>query len=593
MTASQITEKEERPRKERGPRDMAEYLSPGVYVEEFESGMKAMEGVSTSTAGFVGMAERGATVGTPEFLTSFAEYQRKFGGYLSENTFGGNRYLPYAVEQFFANGGARCYIMRVAPGDAKTAGAVMSAIVVTAKSVGKWGDNVKIVAWAVSKAKSQVMAVDTDTATGSKSYQMKSASGFTVGDVVALVENGTPVAYNRIAKLQNDTVTFENEFEQDLVDAGMLPKKLIQSCELSLEISCGDEAEVYENVSFNPQSSDFIENRLSRSGLISIKYTPIDGIFPPMLALSGDADAGKAVFTLSGGSDGSCKTADDSVFIGGGDAPGKRTGLEAFREITNVSIMAIPGITSPAVQLALVTHCQNLASRFAVLDMPGEMTKPQELLEHRAIVDSDYAAMYHPWLQVFDMAAKKPAYIPPSGAVCGIYARSDIARGVHKAPANEVVNNCLGLSCLYNKGEQDLLNPAGVNLIRALPGQGIRVWGGRTCSSNSLWKYINVRRLFIYLEETIKSQTNWAVFEPNDEVLWARVGMTIRSFLRDMYRSGALVGATESEAFFVNIGPDTMTQQDILNGKLICVIGVSPSRPAEFVIFRITQNMKE
>ena len=164
---------------------------------------------------------------------------------------------------------------------------------------------------------------------------------------------------------------------------------------------------------------------------------------------------------------------------------------------------------------------------------------------------------------------------------------------MHKAPANEVVNNCLGLSCLYNKGEQDLLNPAGVNLIRALPGQGIRVWGARTCSSNNLWKYVNVRRLFIYLEETIRSQTNWAVFEPNDEVLWLRVQRTIVSFLRDMYRAGALVGATEDEAFFVNIGRDTMTEQDIANGKLICVIGAAPSRPAEFVIFRITQNMKE
>lgn len=562
-------------------------------MEEFESGMRAMEGVSTSTAGFIGMAEKGETVGTPEFITSFAEYQRKFGGYLSENAFGGNRFLPYAVEQFFNNGGARCYIMRVAPADAKAASAVMSSIVATAKSVGRWGNNIRIVAGTASKAKSQALAADADMTALGKTFQLKNASGFTVGDVVALVDNGAPVGYNRIVKIQDNTVTFETEFEQDIVDTAMLPKKVIESCEVSIEISCGGEVETYETVSFNPQSADFIENRLSRSNLISIQYNAIDEIFPPMLALSGDALATKSVFTLSGGSDGSCKKADDSIYIGGGDAPGKRTGLEAFKEITNVSIMAIPGITSPAVQLALVSHCQNLASRFAVLDMPGALTKPQDLLEHRAIVDSDYAAMYHPWLQVYDMAAKKPAYIPPSGAICGIYARSDVARGVHKAPANEVVNNCLGLSCLYNRGEQDLLNPAGVNLIRALPGQGIRVWGGRTCSSNSLWKYINVRRLFIYLEETIKAQTNWAVFEPNDEVLWARVGMTIRSFLRDMYRSGALVGATESEAFFVNIGPDTMTQQDILNGKLICVIGVAPSRPAEFVIFRITQNMKE
>lgn len=571
---------------------MAEYLSPGVYVEEFESGMRAMEGVSTSTAGFIGMAERGPVVGTPEFITSFADYKRKFGGYLSENTHGGNRFLPYAVEQFFANGGARCFVMRVAPADAKAASAVMSCVVLTAKNPGKWGNGIRVTVTASSKGKTQAVAV-TEDAAAAKTYTMKNASVFSVGDVVALYENGRLSGHNRVARVQGNEVAFENEFEQDIVDTGLVPRRVLATCEVNIEISCEDVAETYETVSLNPQDASYIENKLARSALVSVKVTPIDDVCPPMLALAGDAAGEKAVFTFSGGSDGSCKKVDDSIYIGGGDAPGKRTGLAAFEEVSNVSIMAIPGITSAAVQLALVAHCQNLASRFAVLDMPLEMTKPQDLLTHREIVDSDYAAMYHPWLEVYDMAAKRPAYIPPSGAVCGIYARSDITRGVHKAPANEVVNNCIGLSCMYNKGEQDLLNPAGVNLIRALPGQGIRVWGARTCSSNSLWKYVNVRRLFIYLEESIRTQTNWAVFEPNDEVLWLRVQRTIVSFLRDMYRSGALVGATEDEAFFVNIGRDTMTEQDIANGRLICVIGAAPSRPAEFVIFRITQNMKE
>ncbi len=572
---------------------MADYLSPGVYVEEFESGMRAMEGVSTSTAGFIGMAEKGAVVGTPEFITSFAEYKRKFGGYLSENAYGANRYLPYAVEQFFANGGSRCFIMRVAPADAKSAFAAVGACVITALNPGKWGNNIRVVVTAASKGKSQVTAASEDIASASKIYTLKNASAFSVGDVVALVENGKAVCYNRVAKIQGSTVSFENEFEQDIIDTNLIPRKVLATCEANISIVCDDVVESYENVSLNPSSSDYIENKLAKSGLVTIRTTAIDDICPPMLALAGDAASEKAVFVLAGGCDGSCKKADDSIYIGTDDAPGKRTGLAAFAEVSNVSIMAIPGITSAAVQLALVAHCQNLANRFAVLDMPYDLSKPQDLLAHREIIDSDYAAMYHPWLQVYDIAAKRPAYIPPSGAICGIYARSDETRGVHKAPANEVVNNCLGLSVMYNKGEQDLLNPAGVNLIRALPGQGIRVWGGRTCSSNNLWKYVNVRRLFIYLEETIRTQTNWAVFEPNDEVLWLRVQRTIVSFLRDMYRSGALVGATEDEAFFVNIGPDTMTQQDILNGKLICVIGVAPSRPAEFVIFRITQNMKD
>ena len=572
---------------------MAEYLSPGVYVEEFESGMRAMEGVSTSTAGFLGLAERGLVKGTPEYLTSFAEYVRKFGGYLPENAYGKNRFLPYAVEQFFANGGSRCYVMRVAPEDAKAAAAAMSSVVMTAKSPGKWGNGIRVTVSAASKAKTQVLEITEDVVTASKAYRVKNAAGFVPGDVVAFQDRGETAGYNRVTKIDGNSLYFENDFEQEVVDKNLIPQKLLATCEADIEVLCGDAVELFENVSLNPQSPDSIENKLSKSALVDVKINPIEEICPPMLALAGNASAQKAVFALAGGSDGDVLNVPDAAFIGGGAAPGTRTGLAAFEEISNVSIMAIPGITSAAVQLALVAHCQNLASRFAVLDMPCDMVKPQELLKHRAIIDSDYAAMYHPWLQVYDMAAKKAAYIPPSGAVCGIYARSDNTRGVHKAPANEVVNNAMGLSCLYNKGEQDLLNPAGVNLIRALPGQGIRVWGGRTCSSNSLWKYVNVRRLFIFLEETIKAQTNWAVFEPNDEVLWLRVQRTIASFLRDMYRSGALVGATEDEAFFVNIGHDTMTQSDILNGRLICVIGVAPSRPAEFVIFRITQNMRE
>lgn len=550
-----------------------------------------MEGVGTSTAGFIGLTERGAVRGTPEFVSSFADYRRKFGGYLPESTHGANRFLTYAVEQFFQNGGTRCYVMRVAPEDAKVASAARASLSVSAKSPGKWGDAICVLAQRSSKAKTQVMASSGD-AMGAASYTFKNASSFAPGDTVAIVENGTVTEYNRIVRIQGAQVTFETSVDIDLVDTGLLPRTTVESCEVDLEISWGEEVERYETVSLNPQSTDYIESRLARSNLVRVQCSSVDEIMPPMLVLAGSADSSRAVFNLSGGSDGSCREVADKVYIGEDTAPGKRTGLEAFREVTNVSIMAIPGVTAPAVQLALVAHCQTLQSRFAVLDMSVQSAKPQELLEHRSIVDSDYAAMYHPWLQMYDPMLGRPAFVPPSGAVCGIYARSDATRGVHKAPANEVVNHCMGLSCLYNKAEQDLLNPAGVNLIRALPGQGIRVWGGRTCSQNPLWKYINVRRLFIYLEESIKAQTNWAVFEPNDQVLWFRVQRTIASFLRDMYRAGALVGSTEDEAFFVNIGPDTMTPSDIQNGRLICVIGVAPSRPAEFVIFRITQNLE-
>jgi phage tail sheath protein FI len=252
--------------------------------------------------------------------------------------------------------------------------------------------------------------------------------------------------------------------------------------------------------------------------------------------------------------------------------------------------MAIPGVTTPDVQAALIAHCENLKSRFAVLDIPIDRKKVGEVSEFRDMYDSTYAAIYHPWIEGLDPLAKRSAYFPPSGAMIGIYARTDTERGVHKAPANEVVRSCTGLSVSYNEAEQDILNPLGINLIRSFTGRGIRVWGARTISSNGLWKYLNVRRLFIFVEESIKANTNWVVFEPNSETLWGRVTRTLEMFLASVWRTGALAGTTPAEAFYVECGRTTMTQDDIDNGRLICQIGIAPVKPAEFVIFRITQH---
>lgn len=561
-------------------------------MEEFESGMRPMEGVSTSTAGFIGLAEKGKTVGTPEFVSSFADFTRKFGGYLPENPYGDYRYLAYSVEQFFANGGSRAYIMRAAATDAAVAGIKVGPLSITAKNPGKWGNEIKISVVTASKGKTNVTEVSGDDKTG-KVYTVANASAFAEGDTVAIKINGKVTGYNKIAQVVGNTITFTTAVKEDLVDNTAVPKKFVVSAELNVEVAYKDNVEVYEGVSFNAASAGYITKVLAKSELVDAVCADTTAAVAPISYFTSDAEAEKAVILLSGGSDGSLKGITPDIFMGVDNGPGKRTGLAAFKEINNVSIMAIPGVTDAAVQLALVTHCTNTGASFAVLDVPRNLTKPNDVLTHKEKIDSDYAALYHPWIQVYDSLNKKPAYIPPSGAVAGIYARSDVERGVHKAPANEVVYNAIGLEVLYNKAEQDILNPAGVNLIRALPGQGIRVWGARTTSSNSLWKYVNVRRLFIYLEESIKAETNWAVFEPNDEMLWSRVGRTIRAFLRDMWRNGALVGSTEDQAFFVNIGRDTMSQNDILNGRLICEIGVAPSRPAEFVIFRITQFMEE
>ena len=573
---------------------MAEYLSPGVYVEEFDSGGKPMEGVRTSTAGFIGLAERGPVEGVPQLVTNFADFKRKFGGYLSENEYGEYRFLAYAVEHFFVNGGSRCYISRVAPSNAKAAKAVApasdSVLRIQAKNPGLWGNNMNIVVTPASKAKTQILE-EIQTADG-KQYAVKSSAGFHEGDVV-VYKDMTNVIYNRVVKSQDNILVFEKEFEGDVVDKNLLPSKVISTCEFNLEVKYDDIVEFYENLSFNVAIPNYINKKTAKSDLIVAEYTGSkkgEAVAPFDEIAGADPEKAFCVIALKGGSNGSVANISAADFIGTDKGAGKRTGIQAFLDNENVSIMAVPGVVDPNVQLMLVAHCESLASRFAVLDMPRDAKKMDDIIAHRDIVDSNYAAMYHPWLEVFDPLDKRNIAIPPSGSVIGIYARSDNSRGVHKAPANETVRGCVGLDSQFNKGEQDILNPKGVNLIRSFPGQGIRVWGARTASSDPSWKYINVRRLFIFIEESIKANTNWAVFEPNDEVLWVRVKRTIDVFLTGLWRSGALAGSAPSEAFFVDCGRNTMSQDDIDNGRLVCVIGVAPVKPAEFVIFRISQK---
>ena len=592
---------------------MPEYLSPGVYVEEFDSGAVPMEAVSTSTAGFIGMAMRGPVIGKPQLVTSFADYQRTYGGYLSEAKYGDKRFLPYAVEQFFLNGGARAFIMRVAPEDAKPAAASAGRLTFTAANPGLWGNAIRVILEPASKARTQVYEKVADNA-----LKVKSSDGFNAGDVVELFDGKTS-SYAVIKSSQDNILVFEGAVTADVVDKNLRPAKYIRTAEIKVTVKYEDTAEEYDAVSFNAEASNYIVSRMQKSELVKValgaalpaakpapapakgkdgKEEPAPapaaapaGVVSPFASLGGHG--GMLLLSLDNGSDGNIAGVMAADYIGVDNGPGKRTGIQAFLENAVVSIMAVPGVTDADVQLSLVAHCENLKSRFAVLDMPLAATKVDELLEQRDIFDTSYAALYHPWLECFDALAKRSAYMPPSGAVMGIYARCDTERGVHKAPANEVVRGCTGLSTPYNEREQDLLNPQGVNLIRAFTGRGIRVWGARTASSNALWKYVNVRRLFIYTEETIRANTNWVVFEPNSEALWSRVRRTVELFLASMWRSGALAGNSPSEAFFVEIGRTTMTQDDIDNGRLICQIGIAPVKPAEFVIFRITQHTAE
>jgi phage tail sheath protein FI len=285
-----------------------------------------------------------------------------------------------------------------------------------------------------------------------------------------------------------------------------------------------------------------------------------------------------------------------------GDAS-DRTGFSGLEAVDEVTMVAVPDLmaafeqgaidleTVKAVQLAAIAHCELMGDRIAIIDPPPNLNA-QQIKNWRMDgggYDSKFAALYWPWVKTFDPSTGTNRFIPPSGHMAGVWARNDDTRGVHKAPANEVIRGVTSLQTQITKTEQELLNPIGVNCIRTFPGRGIRVWGARTMSSDAEWRYLNVRRLFNYLEESILQGTQWAVFEPNDPALWARIRRTISAFLTNEWRKGALFGLTPEQAFFVKCDEETNPAEGIDAGQVVCQVGVAPVKPAEFVIFQLSQ----
>lgn len=280
-----------------------------------------------------------------------------------------------------------------------------------------------------------------------------------------------------------------------------------------------------------------------------------------------------------------------------------RTGFGGLEAIDEVTMLAVPDLMAvyrkgildlegvQAVQAAMIGHCELMGDRVAIVDAPPGLNAQQikEWRVDKVGYDSKYASLYWPWIKVLDPLSGQGMFVPPSGYVAGVWARSDDTRGVHKAPANEVIRGALSLELTITKGEHDQLNPSGINCIRSFPGRGIRIWGARTLSSDPAWRYLNVRRLFNYVEESILEGTQWVVFEPNDMNLWQRVKRTLNAFLIRVWRDGALFGATPAEAFYVKCDAETNPPEVVDAGQLVVEVGIAPVKPAEFVVFRIAQ----
>ena len=275
-------------------------------------------------------------------------------------------------------------------------------------------------------------------------------------------------------------------------------------------------------------------------------------------------------------------------------------GLAAFAALDDISIVAAPGASTgwdvgspnqtPGLEIndAIVSHCEQMLYRVAAIDTPPQLL-PNDALDYRNNRSSNYAALYYPWITIANPVDGSPLSVPPAAYMAGIWARSDSNHGVIKAPANEVVRSAIDFEIRLNKAQQELLNPEGVNCLRYFPGSGFLVWGARTISDDPEWKYLNLRRYFCYLEKSIDQGTQWVVFEVNAPALWDSVRHTVENFLLSEWKSGALVGATPAQAYFVTCDASTMTQADLANGRLVCLIGVAAATPAEFVIFRIGQ----
>lgn len=646
---------------------MPEYLAPGVYVEEVSFRSKSIEGVSTTTTGFVGPARFGPVTLEPDVITSLGEYVRIYGDgqqmeFYDESSSlqpPTHNYLWHGVRAFFEEGGKRLYVARVfrpldgseyPPADFSTASQTGNAyndghargsiggVNIRARHPGSGGNMQVRFTFRLGQ---NVLSEEPSSEPGQPARPR--LRGVQPGDVVYIEDVRSPISppgggdfflaerYFSTAlgedtwRFRNNTRTIELEDHlQPSAEPGAGDSVRVLTVAVTVLMTDGT-TNVWTGLALDPGhtmngAADSLTGVFTETpgnlGLartlplvISLGNTVNDGVEVLDALLTGandvranipDPDSTERMRSidvlLEGGNDGRRPGA--AEYEGEAD-PSRtyKTGLKALEDIEDISIMAAPGATAGllsgyadgnTIVNLLISHAARMRYRIAVLDS-GDGMSIADVRAQRAKIDSTYAALYYPWVRILDPITRSEIHLPPSGFVCGIYARNDINRAVYKAPANEVVNLAIGFEQLLNKAQQDVLNPEGVNCFRFFEGRGFRLWGARTISSDPEWKYVNLRRYFAYLERSIDKGTQWAVFEPNGEALWANIRRTVEDFLLNEWQSGALLGDKPEKAFFVRCDRSTMTQNDLDNGRLICLIGVAPLRPAEFVIFRIGQ----
>ncbi|HEV2880980.1 MAG TPA: phage tail sheath subtilisin-like domain-containing protein [Pyrinomonadaceae bacterium] len=669
---------------------MPEYLAPGVYIEETSFRAKSIEGVSTTTTGFVGASRFGPVDLEPDIITGLVEFERVYGDRQKLEFDGGaktHNYLWHAVRAFFEEGGKRVYIGRifrplVIDGDAddvenvykrpsanileddpSTTGALFSdgharawmyqdpnaevaddSVLIRARFPGAAG-NMRV---RITVKLGQNILTGTDGSLTAKS--LRAYDTVWLSNVTSPVDSPPGTGGLRLAHYDEteqtwifgDTATTTpsdlrlNTPDGSGFDALSITEGdevRVATLTISVTSADGSTTNVWDNIALDPKHENtfgtpdsirdvFAQNpsSLSQARTLPIVVLVGDGLATGvelietliaygtssksneslsdnLLTKLDSTDSERSVeILLTGGNDGQLPGADE--YTGNIDEQtNAKFGLVAFEDLEDISIVATPGATAgyadntseaTAIINALIAHAERMRYRIAVIDS-GDNQSVSEVRAMRAKIDSKYAAFYYPWIRVLDPVTNTEINLPPSGFVAGIYARNDINRAVYKAPANEVVNLAIGFEKMLNRAQQEVLNPEGINCFRFFEGRGFRLWGARTTSSDPEWKYVNLRRYFAYLERSIDKGTQWAVFEPNGSMLWDNVRRTIEDFLFNEFQMGALLGDKPDKAYFVRCDRSTMTQNDLDNGRLVCLVGVAPLRPAEFVIFRIGQ----
>lgn len=525
---------------------MPTYTAPGVYVEEIPSSSKSLSAAATAIAAFVGFTEKAPTDDPindpdgvrPRLVTSWTQFEELYGGFAPDCL------LPISVYGYFQNGGSVAYIVRI-PNTAPAG--EPSAVALPAMDQ-------------LANKKVLITSVEPDAA----------------------------------LSVRIDPADDEADDAED--SSGPSPFNLSV-------VEGGAVVETFDSVTLAPgdRNVETVVNATSTKVKVKVAIDDLGALAEAQIMKVGTFALEKAA--------GLPVPVSPRKFTG---SETTRTGINGLTIADEVTMVVVPDLATAArkadgtydlglwksVQTALIAHCELQGNRMAVLDAPPGMTVQQvkEWRAEQAMYDTQFAALYYPWIKVDNPAGtngNSEILVPPSGHIAGVWARTDETRGVWKAPANDTIRGCLDVERPVTKNEQGLLNPIGVNCIRPFGARGIRIWGARTLSSDSDWRYINVRRLFNMIETTILDGTQYAVFEPNDQELWAGVTRTLTAFLNGLWRSGALFGTTADEAFYVKCDAETNPPESIDEGKLVVEVGVAPVKPAEFVIFRISQKKPE